>query len=87
MAMAVSKRRRLLMLLLGLVNLLQSQHLHDTTNIPNAGQRLLLRPSSPACKQVPGTAGVLGQGAEEQKGETARLVRVTRTKSTQLTAM
>lgn len=24
--------------------------------------------------QVPGTSGVLGQGAEEQKGETARLV-------------
>ncbi len=24
--------------------------------------------------QVPGTNGVLGQGAEEQKGETARLV-------------
>ena len=23
---------------------------------------------------VPGTSGVLGQGAEEQKGETARLV-------------
>lgn len=25
--------------------------------------------------QVPGNSGVLGQGAEEQKGETARLVR------------
>lgn len=27
--------------------------------------------------QVPGTSGVLGQGAEEQKGETARLVTAT----------
>jgi len=27
-----------------------------------------------ADSQVPGTNGVLGQGAEEQKGETARLV-------------
>ena len=32
--------------------------------------------SSLADVQVPGTSGVLGQGAEEQKGETARLVSI-----------
>ena len=31
-----------------------------------------------ADSQVPGTNGVLGQGAEEQKGETARLVTLRR---------
>ena len=43
---------------------------HCATSSSYAGvQRPLL-----ADLQVPGTNGVLGQGAEEQKGETARLV-------------
>ncbi len=41
---------------------------------PRADNKRLRTKSYTADVQVPGTNGVLGQGAEEQKGETARLV-------------